>query len=286
MKQDISKQINWLLKEKYDGKMTARAKKDIERLKAGEPLDYVIGFTEFLGCKIDLSKKPLIPRVETEFWVEKSINNILTFSRMSEYNKKNSIRILDMFSGSGCIGIAIMRHIENAQVVFADSQKNCIEQIKINLKINGLSHRLIRTNKPMIQKRYSVIKSDVFDGLNRKSKIVNLESTQFDYIFANPPYIPDYRSNSSARLRAILRNRVQKSVLKYEPKEALFGGKDGMDYIRKFLSEAKNFLKPGGKIYMEFDSPQKKKIEKLLKELGYESLQFHKDQYGKWRHVF
>src|SRR3989344_1821085 len=274
MKQDISKQINWLLKEKYDGKMTARAKKDIERLKAGEPLDYVIGFTEFLGCKIDLSKKPLIPRVETEFWVEKSINNILTFSRMSEYNKKNSIRILDMFSGSGCIGIAIMRHIENAQVVFADSQKNCIEQIKINLKINGLSHRLIRTNKPMIQKRYSVIKSDVFDGLNRKSKIVNLESTQFDYIFANPPYIPDYRSNSSARLRAILRNRVQKSVLKYEPKEALFGGKDGMDYIRKFLSEAKNFLKPGGKIYMEFDSHQKKKIEKLLKELGYESLQF------------
>jgi release factor glutamine methyltransferase len=230
------KEVTWLLKEKYNNKPNKNFEKDVKRLEAGEPVDYVIGFTEFLGCKIDLSKKPLIPRPETEYWVSQELKNI------------KSGKFLDMFAGSGCIGIAILKNVKNARVDFADIENRSSQKI---------------------------ILSDVF------SKIKN----KYDYIFANPPYIPDYRENPSARLRAILRNRIQKSVLKFEPKMALFGGKDGLSFIRKFLKQAKEHLNIGGKIFMEFDYIQKKEIEKLIKKSGYKNYEFHKDQFGKWRWV-
>src|SRR3989344_9072604 len=188
----MQKEIQWLLQEKYNGKLTAAAKRDIKKLEAGEPLDYVIGFVEFLGCKIDLSKKPLIPRFETEFWVEE------VFGQMS--NVKGQMSCLDMFSGSGAIGISIMRHIKNAHVTFVDSEKNCIQQIKINCKKNKIT-----------ENRYSIVQSNIFDQFT----VSREKGRRFDYIFANPPYIPKKRVG-----------KIQKSVLDYEAHAALFGGVD------------------------------------------------------------
>ncbi|MCX6712336.1 MAG: hypothetical protein NT041_01440, partial [Candidatus Vogelbacteria bacterium] len=114
------REIELLKREKYKGKLSEEVgsrvtssnfARDLARLEAGEPLDYVIGWREFLGCKIDLSAKPLIPREETEFWVEKAIKNT-DDSRM--------YFVLDLFSGSGCIGLAVLKHIPNAKVTFGD----------------------------------------------------------------------------------------------------------------------------------------------------------------------
>ena len=254
---NIQKEIGWLLKEKYSGRKTNQFYKDVERLaRSHEPLDYVIGFTEFLGCKIDLSKKPLIPRPETEFWVEQVIKEIKNRKPFGAPQGK-ILHILDIFAWSGCIGIAVLKHIKNAEVTFAD------------IEDKGVGHK--------------TIKSDVFSNIKGK----------YDFIFANPPYIPDYRKNPSARLRAILRNRIQKSVLDFEPRKALFGGADGLFYIKKFLKDAKNYLNENGKIFMEFDGsasspqapPQKKEIGKMVKKFGYKTCEFHKDQYDKWRWV-
>ena len=81
------------------------------------------------------------------------------------------------------------------------------------------------------------------------------------------------------------KNKVQDSVLKFEPNKALFGGKEGLFYIRNFLKNVKGYLKKQGSVFMEFDSCQKKEIEKILKESGYKDFNFYKDQFGKWRYI-
>ena len=247
----MKKEIEWLLKEKYDGRPSEKFNKDVERIEAGEPVDFVIGFKEFLGCKIDLSKKPLIPRIETEYWVEEAIKELKS--------NKDKIKVLDIFSGSGGIGVSLLKNVDNLLCDFAEKDKKLIEQIKINLKLNKVCGK--------------VFQSDVSSKVKGK----------YNYIFANPPYIPDYRKNPSARLRAILRNRIQKSVLKFEPMMALFGGKDGLFYIRNFLKNAKNHLVFGGVIFMEFDCVQKKDIEKLANKYNYKKCKFFKDQFNRWR---
>jgi len=246
-----SREATWFLKEKYQGKPTQTAKQDLARLKAGEPVDYVIGFVEFAGCNIDLSLRPLIPRLETEHWTMRAIEGIKKYRSSPTFHV--GIRCLDIFAGSGCIGIAMLKHIPSARVDFVEKEKRFLQQILLNLK-----------NSKIPKKRFRILRSNIFSNVSRK----------YDYIFANPPYVAVSRKKS-----------VQSSVLKHEPHTALFAGKDGLLYIRKFLKEARSHLNPAGKIYMEFDSLQKREVEKLLKKLGYKNWQFHKDQYGKWRFV-
>src|SRR5258708_1468928 len=101
LRNNFEKEINWLHKEKYAHLPDPASipERDVRRILKGEPVDYVIGWKPFLNCVIDLSKKPLIPRPETEFWTEQFI-----LSYKSKV-KNRKLRVLDMFSGSGAIGI-------------------------------------------------------------------------------------------------------------------------------------------------------------------------------------
>ncbi|MDP3982027.1 MAG: peptide chain release factor N(5)-glutamine methyltransferase [bacterium] len=235
-----SKEEQWILEEKYKGKECPEFFRDLERLRLGEHVDTIIGFRDFLGCAIGLEHRPLIPREETENWAGKAIQ---------EVGDKN-VLCLDMFAGSGCIGIALLKHCANACVVFAEKEERLLLQIKKNAERNNI-----------LPKRYSIIRSDIFS---------NIKGT-FDIIVTNPPYVAE-----SAR------HLVQESVLRSDPHEALFAGQDGMDIICPFLQEAKQFLNPKGIIFMEFGEDQKKEIERLSLNLGYEGV-FFKDQFGKWR---
>ncbi len=267
---NIQREIQWLLEEKYSGKRTGEAEKDIARLEKGEHIDYVTGWSDFLGCKIDLSQKPFIPRPETEYWVEKVVQDIRAArfpcalphispagstwapTRLQK-TRSTHVKCLDIFAGSGCIGIAILKHIPRSKVDFAEKEKKFLRQIRINAQVNGIE-----------AKRYRVIQSDIFSNIKGK----------YDYILANPPYVAESRKKN-----------VQKTVLENEPLSAVFGGKNGLKFIKKFLREAKNHLRENGKIYMEFDAPQKKEIERLLRYYGYQNFEIAKDQYGKWRYA-
>lgn len=246
---ELAKEIFWLIRDKYknkEDKDKIALDKDLNRLKIGEPLDYVIGWKDFLGCHIDLSFRPLIPREETAFWVEKILKEI------NKEKQSKKISCLDLFAGSGCVGLAVLKNLPGSKMVFADKSQNSLEQIKINLRFNKINSR-----------RTSLIKTDVWSRVEGK----------FDLIFANPPYIADKEK------------RIQKSVLVWEPKNALYGGEDGLDFIRKFLLGSRLHLKTGGKIFMEFGIGQKGHIEKILKSLEYTKFDFFKDQFGRWRWV-
>ena len=215
------------------------------RLKRGFPVSYLIGFVPFLNIKVDLSKKPFIPRPETEYWTEIAIGEMK--------KDKKRIKCLDLFAGSGCIGIAILKEISKAEVIFGEIDSRALKQIKINLLLNKI---------PL--KRASLVKTNVFQNIKGK----------YDYILANPPYIAQTQ-----------KSLVQRSVLSYEPHRALFGGKDGLDYIKQFLKQARFYLKKQGKIYLEFDPSQKNKIQKIIQQQQYSSHNFFKDQYERWRFV-
>lgn len=232
--ESFEKDCKILFREKYNNKTTPSFKKDVARILKGEPLDYVIGWRLFLGSLIDLKYKPLIPRDETEFWVENTIKSI---------QKKNP-KCLDIFSGSGCIGISLLAHIPDSQVTFSDIYT---KQINRNLKLNKID-----------KKRYKVVQSDLFENIN----------DTFDYIFANPPYIPEKSED------------VQKSVSDYEPYEALYAGKDGLKIIKKFLKQVKKYLNLNGIIYLEFNSDQKEEIKRICKDW---KVKFYKDQFDQWR---
>lgn len=214
-----------------------QVKIDINRLLKGEPVSYLIGSVEFLGCHIDLSRKPLIPRPETEYWVGKVIENV---------NKHQSIKVLDLCCGSGCIGVSILKHISNSSVDFVDIDQDILEQTRLNLRINEIS-----------SSRYNLYLSDLFAELPPYSK--------FDLILANPPYVDE-------------KGFVGPELI-YEPPLALFAPDHGLSLIKKIISAAPKYLHHGGRLYSEFGDGQENQLAQFAKEFGIH-LEIFPDQFG------
>lgn len=238
----------WLIRDKYKGQiLTKELERDLARVAKGEPADYVIGWREFLGAHIDLSLQPLIPREATEYWVEKAIHEI---RHEIKKERRGILCILDLFSGSGAIGIALLKHLPKSHADFGEIDANLVKQTMLNLELNNID-----------TSRFRVLETDVFNNI----------SDSYDYIFANPPYL------SRERLY-----EVQRSVLDYEPHRALFGDEEGTEFLVKLFTDAPKFLSSGGVIYFEFHSPQKERLEKLLRELNYQ-FELRKDQFDLYR---
>lgn len=231
-------QLWQIIEEKHNGALNMEIWRDAQRLLRGEPLDYIIGRVHFGGATIDLSRHPLILRRGTENWERKAIEDIKKRNNMGE-----TIQCLDIFAGSGCMGIAILKNIPQATVDFADIDSEMLKQIEINLKINTIDPA-----------RAKVIHSDIFKNINK----------EYDYIFANPPYVP---------LKE--KNRVAKWCLDYEPHHSFFAGDNGSLFIKPFLREARKYVRRGGKIWMEYEWIKEEEIEKLLESAGYEQFNFH-----------
>ncbi|MEK7118141.1 MAG: HemK family protein methyltransferase [Patescibacteria group bacterium] len=247
----MNKETKWLLQEKYHGVETSEFCVDVTQLTAGLPLAYAIGWVSFLGCHIDLSLHPFIPRPETEFWVKQAIEEIV--NRQSPVaGKKNQMKILDLFSGSGCVGIALAKHLSGARVDFGEKDRRFCKQIGKNLMLNNIDASRVR-----------IIKTDVFSHI----------ADSYDFIFANPPYIDPTKKDT-----------VQDSVLAYEPHESLFASDGGLQFIKKLLAEEGAHLKQKGAMYIEFGNGQKEAIAQFARTLGRKN-EFQKDQFGEWRIV-
>ncbi|MGE5298178.1 MAG: peptide chain release factor N(5)-glutamine methyltransferase, partial [Acidobacteriaceae bacterium] len=224
----------------------------LERRALGEPVAYLTGAKEFMGMKFKVSKSVLIPRPETESMVEELIRTL--------HGQKN-LMILDIGTGSGCIIIALAKNLPGNTFFASDITKASLAVARKNGKAAGTK---------IIFKQGSLL--------------APWKQKSFDVIIANLPYLPAVASAKAGGWKAWKNNTsTATSGLKFEPKEALFTGENGLQLIESLLSQLSNRSKTR-LVVLEFDPRQALKIKKLAnKYLPTNKITLFKDLYGKLR---
>ena len=219
----------------------------VNRMLAHEPLPYILGQWDFYGISLEVTPDVLIPRDDTMAVTE------LAIGKLREMEAPQ--RVLDLCTGSGCIGLAIAHQIETARVTLADLSQPALRIARKNiadLKMIG---------------RVNALQADVREPAPKFWG-------QFDLIVSNPPYVT---TQEMAKLDV--------SVWAYEPHLALEGGADGLDFYRAILKNFDAALRPGGTICFEFGFGQETALTELLQAAGYEDVTLRKDLRGVVRAV-
>lgn len=243
----VSQEQKWLLVEKYNGEKSAAFFADAALLEAGVPLAYLIGSIPFLNTTIHLDTHPLIPRPETEFWVEKAI------AAIRDYATTHPIHILDLCAGSGAIGVAMAKALPSSLVDFAELDSTHLPTIAKNCRENGIT-----------PERVHIYASNLF------SRATGEALPRYDLIVSNPPYIDQSLG------------RTAESVVTHEPALALWGGEAGLELIAKIIKEAPLHLKPGGQLWFEHEPEQTGALARLA--APHFTISTQKDQYGVSRY--
>jgi len=232
----------------------------LTRRSKREPLQYVIGYTEFHGLKIKVGSGVLIPRPETELLAEEAIKTVTGYKinpPLLPFNKggMGGLKILDLCTGSGCLALALAREFLDAQVYGTDTSEIAIGYAKENAKINEIKNVIF-------------LEGSLFDPIKKLSP-VHCSPFTFDLIVSNPPYI---RSDDIKSLQAEIKD--------WEPAEALDGGEDGLDYYRIIIPEARNYLKGYGCLMLELGISQADAVKQMAKNAGFQNISLIKDYAG------
>lgn len=212
------------------------------RRMQGEPVAYLVGEWEFYGLTLTVNPHVLIPRPDTEVLVDRAI------CLMQEAGEGG--RILDLCTGSGCIGLAVASRVEVCRTVLVDVSPEAIQVCKQNIRRNNLNGR---------------VTCMLGDARHEPDPTL----WDFDVIACNPPYIPTEEIK-----------RLDSSVQDYEPHLALDGGVDGLDFYRDIASLWANSLRLGGAILFEVGIGQANVVKGVLEESGYENIRIHRDHAG------
>ena len=225
-----------------------------KRIK-GKPISRIIGARNFWKNKFLINKYTLDPRPDSEVIIEVVSN---TYS-----NNFNHVQILDLGSGSGCIGLSIIDDLKNASLLSLDICKRALEQVNINAKRLNLSKRL------------HCAQIDWFENIwIEKIKLITQNDklflkNKFDIIVCNPPYI---KSSEIEKLQVEVKN--------YDPLISLDGGVDGCDSYRAIFKGLKELLSTKGLCLIEIGYDLLEDIKIILKEFNLNLIKVHKDFYG------
>jgi len=225
----------------------ATAEQLVRRILADEPLAYVLGEWEFYGLTLTVNPSVLIPRDDTCAVTDLAIQQAL-------YLGENP-RILDLCTGSGCIGLAIASRVNDAKVTLADISRDALQVARKNISANKLSARV------------SCVQANALD---EPPAFLG----KFDMIVSNPPYI------TTREMRELPR-----SVAAFEPRLALHGGDDGLEFYRSIAEKYRSALKPGGYLCFEFGMGQGDAVCALLEENGFTILERSRDYNERERAV-
>ncbi len=234
--------------EYLEDKAMTKIREAVGRLKKHEPIQHILGSTEFYGVSIKTDPRAMIPRPETEELVEWIIND----------NDDVEPSILDIGTGSGCIALALKSAIAGAKIFAADISRPALMLAKENALVNKLEVKLLETN---------ILK------WRNDEKLLALPN--FDIIVSNPPYI-----------ERRLSHEMKDNVLKYEPAEALFvDDGESMIFYEAIIDMAIEKLNPAGDLYLEISEREGRRVVALLEDNGFQEVELRKDLSGKDRMV-
>lgn len=202
-----------------------------------EPVQYIIGSTEFYGIHFEVNRSVLIPRPETEILVETIINR---------YKYDKGLRILDIGCGSGNIAIALAKHLPDSEITTIDVSVEALQLAEENARRNEVVN---------IKFQFSDIYSNGFD-INNK----------FNLIVSNPPYVSSREFNT-----------LQKEITMYEPKNAVTDDEDGLRFYKRISEFARENLVVGGSLFYEIGADQSDDVKSILLGNGFKSIQIVKD---------
>lgn len=233
----------------------------VKRRAQGEPVAYITGKKGFFGYDFFVNADVLIPRPETELLVEEALQHAEQCLQ-----EQDSIRIMDMGCGSGCIGLSLYKTLlksvnesktKKIQLYSIDKSTGALEVAKRNAEQLGLE------NVQFMQ----------FDLNDQTTDLLPDLAGTFDIVLANPPYVklesPDLEDN----------------VKKYEPHDALFADDNGLLSIKKWSQRAQGLLKDQGLVVFEMGHDQSEDVQKFFTDIGYKQVRLIKDLAGINRHV-
>ena len=229
----------------------------IDLRSAGKPVQYITGEQEFMGISFKVDENVLIPRQDTETLVEEVIREVKEQTSRGK-SPRGGCQILDLCCGSGAIGVSFCKYIKDARVTAVDISGKAISVAKENAQNAGVG------------KQIKFLESDLFGSLRK-----GIGGTKFHIIASNPPYIK----------RDVIPT-LQREIVEHEPMLALDGGEDGLDFYRRIVASAADYLKPEGMLYLEIGHDQGQTVDDLARDTGrFEDIEIIKDLAGHDRVV-
>ena len=221
----------------------------IKRRLRREPLQYITGVQEFWSLDFTVGPPVMVPRPETELLVEQ----VIALCRGNRLTEGPCTRILDLGTGCGALAVAIARELEAVAVWASDVSQEALDIARGNARKHG------------VEERIEFIHSDMWQGLS------NQELT-FDIIVSNPPYI---NSEAIASLAPEVRD--------HEPRQALDGGEDGLNFYRRILLDVPKHLRMGGMLFMELGAGQADDVKGICEHVGLDVVTVVSDLAGHGR---
>lgn len=226
-----------------------RLEKATKRLQQEEPIQYILGNTSFYGLPFVVNTSVLIPRPETEELVEWILSSISE----SQKEKKKTLTILEVGTGSGCISIALKKHVPKATVVAIEISEEALKIAQENSRINQVEIQFILQD---VLKPFTL-------------------SQQFDIIVSNPPYVRDVEKKT-----------IKRNVLHNEPHIALFvEDHKPLLFYDKISELANNYGNTGGYLFFEINQYLGSEMISLLKNKGFKNIELRKDFQGNDRMI-
>jgi release factor glutamine methyltransferase len=241
---------------------TRKLQEVLDKLKTGEPIQYILGKTEFYGLNFEVNQSVLIPRPETEELVEWIITTITGSRLRSDHVPlEQSVNILDIGTGSGCIAISLQKNLSGRTVFAVDVSEEALKTAQNNAALNQVAFKGLQA-----------------DILNLTTGAVNetlLLNTKFTTIVSNPPYVTQED-----------KNKMHKNVVDFEPHTALFVPDDDPLIFYKAMADfaCKTLIK-NGLLFFEINESFGQQTVDLLADKGFVNIELRKDMSGKDRMV-